>query len=506
MILAMLPERRVSRTGLAMFTAAWVLGCGDSMTMMDEPTPAPNRPPAAVGTIPASTLAIGESASLNVSTYFQDPDGDPLTYRAESTDPSRVSADISGTDLTITGIASGTATVTVTATDPGGLIAAQNSRVTVLAENRPPVAVGVVPRQDMSPGTSRNVEVSSYFSDPDGDVLSYEATSSNTAVVTAGVSGSVVTINAVADGTATVSVSAADSTGLSATQGIEVVVGEESGSFRDDFESAELAGWDLTTAGTALSEGVLQLANASSRLPGQADRPLEVDLLDWEVRASVGRLHDDVGARVVAYTGSARFPAFAIEIGSGIEVQGQDTNVRILVQSIGGQWQFINAGYYDAVSDSAGAFTEISISMQGTMFGVSAGGTTVHMENLVGAPISIRTLTGLGVWAVPFGDATERTALFDWVEVNGETASASLAPATAPAAQPGDGQEEREREDDQEGGHGEDRGADLLADHGPHVAGDRALFDDAHEEYDDHLIEGGEGEQRPGDDPWRDER
>ena len=424
MILKALSERKGSRTGLAMFAVAWGFGCGDSMTMA-EPAPAPNRPPVAVGTLPATTMAIGESIGLNVSTYFQDPDGDALTFRAESTDPSRVSAAISGTDLTITGIAGGTATVTVIATDPGRLSAQQSGGVTVMEENRAPTAVGAIPRQTMDAGTSLTVDASSYFADPDGDALSFEATSNNTAVVTVDVSGSIVTINAVADGTATVSVSATDPDGLSTAQEIEIVVGRESGEFRDDFDSDELAGWDLTNAGAALSEGVLQLTSTSSGLPGQANRTLAVDLLDWEIRARVGRIHDDVAARVVAYTRHAQFPAIAIEIGSGLELGGQDTNVRILILGAGGdpsRWEVVNAGYSDAVSDSAGSFTEIRLSLKGTVLSASVGDTTVHMENLVGATTSLRQLPQLGLWAVPLGDAADRTALFDWVEVTTEAA------------------------------------------------------------------------------------
>ena len=445
MILATLPEWNGSRTALAMFAVGWAFGCGESMTMV-EPAPDPNRPPVAVGTLPATTLAIGESTSLNVATYFQDPDGDPLTYRAESTDPERVSATMSGTDLLITGIAGGTATVTVIATDPGRFIAAQSAGVTVLAENRAPTAVGTFPRQTLDAGTSLTVDVSPYFSDPDGDVLGYEATSNNIDVVTVDVSGSVLTINAIADGTATVSVSAADPDGLSATQAIEVVVGEESGDFRDDFDSDELSGWGLTNGGAALSEGALQLTNTSAGLPGQADRSLAANLLDWEIRASVGRIHDDVAARVVAHTGHSQFQALAIEIGAGYEWQGRATNVRMLVLQAGGgqsQWMVINAGQLDAISDSAGALTEISISMKGTLLSASVGDTTVHTENLTGAPTSLRTLTRVGVWAVPFGDAGERTALFDWVEVAGETSSADLPTPSTPAEEPLDDQEER---------------------------------------------------------------
>ena len=428
MILKALSERKGSRTGLAMFAVAWGFGCGDSMTMA-EPAPAPNRPPVAVGTLPATTMAIGESISLNVSTYFQDPDGDALTYRAESTDPSRASATISGTDLTITGIAGGTATVTVIATDPGRLIAQQSGGVTVMEENRAPTAVGVISRQTMDAGTSLTVDVSSYFADPDGDALSFEATSNNTAVVTVDVSGSVVTINAVADGTATVSVSATDPDGLSTAQEIEIVVGRESGDFRDDFDSDELAGWDLTNAGAALPEGVLQLTNTSSGLP-------------WTGRSSARRGTCSTGRSAPAWGGFTTMLARAWSPirgprsyrlsrsrsgpasngGGRTRTSGYWSWGRVATRASG---RSSAPGIMTRVSDSAGSFTEIRLSLKGAVLSASVGDTTVYMENLTGARISLRQLPRVGLWAVPLGDAAERMALFDWVEVTGETSSAA---------------------------------------------------------------------------------
>ena len=75
----------------------------------------------AVGTIPARTLTAGEMASVDVASYFSDPDGDPLTYGASSSSASVASVSVSGTTLTIAAVAAGSATVTVTASDPGGL-------------------------------------------------------------------------------------------------------------------------------------------------------------------------------------------------------------------------------------------------------------------------------------------------------------------------------------------------------------------------------------------------
>ena len=71
------------------------------------------------------------------------------------------------------------------------------------------------------PGT---VNVAQYFSDPNGDALTYAATSSAEGIVSVGVSAAAVTLTPVALGTATVTVTASDAGGLSATQEIAVTV------------------------------------------------------------------------------------------------------------------------------------------------------------------------------------------------------------------------------------------------------------------------------------------
>ena len=77
-----------------------------------------NRPPKAEGTIPAQTLTEnGTVWRANLAGYFSDPDGDPLTYRAGSSDAEVVAARISGSTVTIQPGTAGTALVTVTATD-----------------------------------------------------------------------------------------------------------------------------------------------------------------------------------------------------------------------------------------------------------------------------------------------------------------------------------------------------------------------------------------------------
>ena len=75
---------------------------------------------------------------MDVSSFFSDPDGDELTYTAESSDAEVAAAGIEGSSLTVTAVAAGAATVTVTAADPGGLTATQSVEVTVEAANQAP--------------------------------------------------------------------------------------------------------------------------------------------------------------------------------------------------------------------------------------------------------------------------------------------------------------------------------------------------------------------------------
>ena len=67
-------------------------------------------------------------------------------------------------------------------------------------------------------------DVASYFSHPDGDALTYGVAAIPAGVVTASIAGSTVTIAPEAAGNATVTVTASDVGGSSATQAIVVTV------------------------------------------------------------------------------------------------------------------------------------------------------------------------------------------------------------------------------------------------------------------------------------------
>ena len=74
----------------------WAAACGDAEPDVTGPTPVPNRPPQAVGTIPEQTLPVGEAATVELSSYFNDPDGDALSYTAASSNSGVAGVSVSG--------------------------------------------------------------------------------------------------------------------------------------------------------------------------------------------------------------------------------------------------------------------------------------------------------------------------------------------------------------------------------------------------------------------------
>ena len=186
------------------------------------PVSVPNRPPEAVGTIPARTLPVGDTATVDVSPHFRDPDGDALSYTVASSNAEVVGVSVSGSAVTVTAVARGIGTITVTARDPQGLLAQQLFEVTV--PNQAPAAGDTIPAQTLFTGETATVDASAHFHDPDGDALTFTATSSSPAVATVTVSEATLTIRAVAAGAATISVTASDPDGAGAEQRFEVTV------------------------------------------------------------------------------------------------------------------------------------------------------------------------------------------------------------------------------------------------------------------------------------------
>lgn len=234
----------------------------------------PDRPPTAVGTIDDRELMVGDSAVIDVGGHFAEPDGQPLRYSAEASDPSLVAVSVDGAVVTVVAVAKGTVVVTVTATDAGGLTATQSFEVTV--PNRPPVAVDSIAAREVMVDHAHTLDVSPFFSDPDGDTLTYAAAVSDETVVGATVADSTLTLTGLAKGAAEVTVTATDDEGLTAEQSFTVTVPNRPPAatdtipsrmiYKSEADTLDLAAWfadpdgdPLTWAAEASDTGVVAL-------------------------------------------------------------------------------------------------------------------------------------------------------------------------------------------------------------------------------------------------------
>ena len=92
---------------------------------------------------------MGGTATVPVAGYFSDPDGDQLTYSGFSSSDAVATVSIEGSTATVTGVARGSAAVTITAADPDGLQASQGFNVTVGRIGFKEALVAIVGLQDV---------------------------------------------------------------------------------------------------------------------------------------------------------------------------------------------------------------------------------------------------------------------------------------------------------------------------------------------------------------------
>ncbi|MCY3598812.1 MAG: hypothetical protein OXN85_02405 [Gemmatimonadetes bacterium] len=180
------------------------------------------RPPMVIGVVADFELAVGDTATLEASGYFRDPDGDALSFEARSSAGEVAGTEVSGSTIRIVALAPGASTVAITARDPEGRAAALRFEVTV--PNRAPVATGAIPDLQLTAADTTRVDLSGYFADPDGEVLIYGVASSDSGVVTVTARGDTMRVVGVAPGMATVTIAARDAGGLGAELSFAVEV------------------------------------------------------------------------------------------------------------------------------------------------------------------------------------------------------------------------------------------------------------------------------------------
>ena len=190
-----------------------------------EPTTLPTH-------IPLDLAGIS-TQDIDLALYYDDPEGDDLTYTAEPDDTGfvTVTGPGDGSIITITAVAAGTAMITITAADgdndPVKRVLVVTVRAPDVENSRPEVVNGINAMALRVGDDPLELDVSGNFIDPDaneGDTLTYTASSSMEMYAIAAADGPMITITAVAEGTTMIAVIASDSHGETATLRFTVTV------------------------------------------------------------------------------------------------------------------------------------------------------------------------------------------------------------------------------------------------------------------------------------------
>lgn len=200
-------------SGIAQVTVT--AGDGSSLEVQDIFTVDVNGAPVVSAALVDVFLDEGfVTSDVDLTGIFSDPDDDALTYTVSSSNPGVVQVGVSGSTVTLTEVGIGTANVTVTASD--GSLSAQDVFI-VDINGGPVVTTGISDRAYNEGFGTVFIDLDNHFSDPDGDPLTYAAVSNEVGVVTVGVSGNILQLNVVGHGLATITVTAEDGSSLEAT-------------------------------------------------------------------------------------------------------------------------------------------------------------------------------------------------------------------------------------------------------------------------------------------------
>ncbi|MXZ29909.1 MAG: hypothetical protein F4Z22_03545, partial [Acidimicrobiia bacterium] len=168
----------------------------------------PLAAPRAAGALAAPALTAGASATVDVAGAFA---GAVDSYTATSSDAAVLDISLAGSALTLTGVAAGTAAVTVTAANPARS-ATQAMAVRVGLPPAPALGDPLAARTLQATETL-TVDISAGFA---GRIDAYTAAPGDAAVLAVTVDGSQVTLRGTAAGSTTVTVTAANAAGRAA--------------------------------------------------------------------------------------------------------------------------------------------------------------------------------------------------------------------------------------------------------------------------------------------------
>ena len=201
-----------------------------------------DRPPVAVGSIGNMVMDLGQSRTVYLDSHLVDPDGDALEYTVETNVEGIISTTQYKTGqhpvLKVTGTKVGQTAVKVTATDAFGNKATQTFVAKVeepfivtpeepeeeeVVDNHAPVSKDIKDGK-ITINTTKKIPLNYYFSDEDGDEITYEVRGTNSNVARTLDENGMLQIEGKKLGKTTITVYATDSHGATTTDTFEIEV------------------------------------------------------------------------------------------------------------------------------------------------------------------------------------------------------------------------------------------------------------------------------------------
>jgi len=216
----------------------WADSNGNGVGDNSDPWPNNNLP--TVASAPQNLSTNRTSAvNINLAQIFSDQDNDPLTYQFSGL-PTGFGLSLSGSSLSGTPAASGTYTVTLSATDVQGTV---STTFTLTVTNAAPVVstAGIADQSFSSDLPITPINLSSAFSDTDGDSLTYSISGAPAGIQ---LSGSSIEGSTSAGGVHTITVTASDGD-LTASTSFDLTIQDNSitGSYSHGYTTGSNMQW-----------------------------------------------------------------------------------------------------------------------------------------------------------------------------------------------------------------------------------------------------------------------
>ena len=151
---------------------------------------------------------------INLNHYFDDSDGDVLSYTTSVQNEAIVTSSVSGSTLSINESSLGSTSITITANDDDGGSVEGSFSITVNEMNHPPTVSSPLEDIELNEDFSiETIDLSVVFSDENEDNLEFSAVSADDSVVTVSISGDLLRVHEEGIGSAQVTVTADDGNG-----------------------------------------------------------------------------------------------------------------------------------------------------------------------------------------------------------------------------------------------------------------------------------------------------